>query len=189
MAFLAALGPLGTAISAAGTIVGGLAGMAQGNAQAAMMEHRAKMERQQAMEARAIGTRQAMEKRREGDLMQSKLQARAAASGGGAADPTVIKLGQDIAGRSEYSALFDMYQGENRARGYEDSANASMASAKSAEQQGKFALLGSLFKAGGTIMGGAGSMKGSYNPSASAVGGQDELERYLYRPGLTGAYG
>lgn len=190
MAFLGALGGIGTAISAMGSIVGGLAGMAQANAQSAMMEHQAKLQRQQAMEARAVATRQSAEKRREGNLMQSKLQARAAASGGGAADPTVIKLGQDIAGRSEYSALFDMYQGENRARGYEDSANASMAAAKSAQQQGQFALLGSVFRAGSSlvgsssIMGGASSMQSSYNPAS-----RDPLEEYLYRPGLTGAYG
>lgn len=139
----------GTGLSAASTIAGGKAAESDAKFRAAQL-------RQQGLESRAAGQRKAFEQRREGNLLMSRLQARAAASGGGADDPTVIKLGEDIAARSEYGALSEMFTGENRARGYEDSAAAALVSGKAAKQ-------GSYLKAGGTILSGAGSMFSKFN--------------------------
>lgn len=148
----------GTGVSAASTIAGGRAAEDESKFRAAQL-------RQRAAESRASSQRSAFERRREGDLALSSLQARAAASGGGADDPTVIKLGEDIAARSEYGALAEMFKGENRARGYEDSASAALVSGKAAKK-------GSYLKAAGTILSGAGSMASKFGgglPSAPGI--------------------
>ena len=103
---------LGTVVSAVGTIAAGAAAARQANAQAAAQEHAARIADQKAMQERAVAQRQAFENRREGRLATSTLIARAAASGASATDPTIINLGGDIAGRSEYLALSDMARGD-----------------------------------------------------------------------------
>ena len=147
-AIAAGVSLLGTAVSAVGTI-------AAGTAQKSAANYQAQQREQQAMESRAAAQRTSMEHQRQTELMQSKLQANAAASGAGAADPTVVKLGEDIASRGEYQSLMDMYQGENRARGLQDQATADRLS-------GKAAQTGSYFSAAGTIASGAGSFLSKY---------------------------
>lgn len=162
-----------TAVSAAGTIAGGDAALAAGQSTQQAYEYRAKQEEQAAQESRASAQRVALDKQRQGRLLLSTLQARAAAGGGGAADPTILNLGGDIAGRSEYDALLEMYKGENRARGLEDSATASRMSGDAALAEGEAKRKASQLSAIGTIIGGAGSMFGTYSKigSSSASGG------------------
>jgi hypothetical protein len=69
---------------------------------------------------RAAAQRAALDRRRDIKLTLSALQARAAASGGAAADDTVMRLAERTAERGEYEALGEMFSGENRARGIED---------------------------------------------------------------------
>lgn len=151
-----ALAGIGTAVSAAGTLAAGA------DADKAY-QFKARQEDMAAQESRASSQRGALEKRREGELIQSKLQARAAASGAGASDPGVVALGEDIAGRGEYESLMEMYKGENRARGLEDKAMASRMS-------GDAARTGSYFNAAGTIIKGATSMYDRFNRLAPAYG-------------------
>jgi hypothetical protein len=99
-------------------------------------------------------------------LLQSTLQANAAASGGGAADPTIIGLGQDIAGRGEYQSLMDLYTGENRARGLEDQAMGSRMSGDAALAEGKAKQSASYLSAAGTLIGSAGSAYKTYKTPA-----------------------
>lgn len=136
------LGLLGTGVTAAGTLAAGANAKASANSQAAQMD-------QQATQARASSQRTMMEHQRRTGLVQSQLQARAAASGAGAQDETVIKLGSDIAGRGEEQALMDLYNGENTARGLEDAARAKRASGKAAQQ-------GSYLSAAGSTLSGLG---------------------------------
>jgi hypothetical protein len=77
---------------------------------------------QQAGQDRAAAQRQAIEDRRQARLAQSRLQALA---GGAGNDPTVVKLSSDIVGEGELRALTSLYQGEERAKGREVSAQAS----------------------------------------------------------------
>jgi hypothetical protein len=152
-----------TAVSAMGTIAGGNAAADAGYRGQQAQIYKARQEEQAAQEARAVGQRALFEKRREGDLLQSKLQARAAASGGGADDPTVLNLGGDIAARSEYDALFEMYKGENRARGLLDAATASRMKGDAEYAEGMAKKKASQISAIGTIVGGAGSMFNQYH--------------------------
>ena len=105
-----------------------------------------------------------MEKRRQTALVQSQLQARAAASGAGAIDATVLKLGEDISGRGEQSALLDMANGESRARGMENQANAARVSGQNQRQ-------GALLSAAGTIASGLGSAFGKFKLPGGDAGG------------------
>ena len=154
---------LGTAVSAMGTIAGGNAQLQAGQSQQMAYDFRAKQEEQAAQQARAEAQRTALDKRREGRFMQSKLIARAAMGGGGVDDPTTLNLGGDIAGRSEYDALIEMYKGENRARGLEDSAAADRMSGQAALAGGQAAQSASRYSAMGTIIGGAGSIFRTYS--------------------------
>ncbi len=151
------LGIAGSAVSAMGTLAGGAAANQAGQAQAGALEFKAQQQEQQGAEARAAGGRQALEKRKEGRFAMSTMIARAAASGGGATDPTVLSIGKQLAGSAEYNALTETYKGENRARGYEDEAMASRMGAQAALAQGKAAQTASYFSAAGTLIGGIGS--------------------------------
>ena len=159
----AALSVGGSAVSAMGTLAGGKAAMQAGQYAQQSHEFTARQQGQAAKEARAVGQRSAFEKRREGDLLDSKLQARAAASGGGATDPTVLDLSGDIAQRSEYDALFEMYKGENKARGLQDAALASRMSGQAALFEGEAKRKASYLSAAGTLIGSAGSAFGKFS--------------------------
>lgn len=141
-ATMAVLTVVGSAVTAAGTLSAGANAKASANSQAAQMD-------QQATQARASSQRTMMEHQRQTGLVQSQLQSRAAASGAGAQDETVIKLGSDIAGRGEEQALMDLYNGENTAIGLEDAARAKRASGKAAQQ-------GSYLSAAGSTLSGLG---------------------------------
>lgn len=148
----------GAGVSAMGTIAGGDAAAAAGRSQQQAYDFKAKQEDMAGQEARASAQRQALEERRKGTLLQSTLQARSAAGGGAADDPTVVDLGGDLAQRSEYSALTDMYRGENRARGYEDSAAGARYSGLASVAEGEARQRASRLSAAGTIIGAVGSM-------------------------------
>ena len=180
-----ALTAAGTAVSAVGTIAGGNALAAAGQAGAAAakqaaqanagaLEYRAQQEEMAANEARSAGQRGAIERRQAGKLLLSSLQARSAASGGSADDPSTLNLASKIAQRTEYQALTEMFTGESRARGLEDQAKGSRYSAETgliegnmranaALREGEARKSASYLSAAGTIIGGAGSMFGTFN--------------------------
>lgn len=171
----ATLGVLSSVASVGGTIAGMGSSMAAGKAgkigaalqgQAAMQsaEYRATQLRQQAQEARASQQRMALETRRKGGLVQSTLRARAAAGGGGATDNTVLNLTGDIAARTEYESLLEMYKGENAARGMEDAANAAIYQGKVGQTAAGLQSEAIGYQTRGTIAQSVGSL-------ASQVGG------------------
>ena len=162
----------GGALSAAGTLMGGSAAADAGQRQQQAQYFKAAQEEQAAQESRAASQRVSMDKEREGRLLNSKLQANAAAGGGGAADPTILNLAGGIAGRSEFESLLEMYKGENRARGLEDSAVGSRLSGDSAKAEGEAKKNASYFSAAGTLIGSAGSAYRTYKgvPDRTAYG-------------------
>lgn len=169
---LTALAVVGSAVSAGGTIMGGNAAAAAGQSAQQAQNFKAQQEDMAAQESRAASQRSALDKGRETTLLLSTLQARAAASGGGASDVGVLNLAGDIAGRGEYESLMDMYRGENRARGLEDTAIGSRLSGEAAAAEGKAKQSASYLSAAGTIIGGAGSAYRTYNkiPNYPAYG-------------------
>lgn len=158
------MGLVGTIVSAAaaGRQAAALRNQAIAERQAA--EFNAQQQEMRAMEERAAAQRKAFDKREQGDLALSKLQARAAASGGGAGinDPTVISLASDIGGKAEYMALGDMFVGESRGRAHEAEADIGRyigeTKARSSEEKAKATEIGAI----GSILGGVGGLFGKF---------------------------
>jgi len=112
----------GTAMSAMGTIAQGNLAAKQGAAQQQALNYQAQQQEMQAGQERAAAQRNAYGRRKEARLVASRGQAVAAASGGGALDPTVVNLLGDVEAEGEYQALMEMYGGEQSARNLESGA-------------------------------------------------------------------
>lgn len=103
-------------------------GQAQAGSQAKRAaDSEAQQMRYMAGQARASSQRAAREEKRQARLLESRAQAVAAASGGGATDPTVVKTIADIATEGEYRALSALWEGNERAIGLEKQAKATQA--------------------------------------------------------------
>lgn len=87
----------------------------------------------------AASQREAQERRLEGELILSRQQAAAAASGAGASDdaPTIVRLMTETAKRVQYGVETTMYGGRARRQGYYDTAEAR-------RQTGNASFLGSI---------------------------------------------
>lgn len=111
-----------TVLSVGSTVMGYFGNRNAGIAAQQESEYRAKQLEQRAGQERATAQRQAVIEKRRGVLAQSKVQARAAASGGGALDESVVNIMGDLEGESELNALNSLYEGEERARDDESEA-------------------------------------------------------------------
>lgn len=136
------LGVLGSVLSGAGTIAAGAAEKQSADFEAAQMDMKAR-------EEVAASQRDAIAKRKEGEILNSRAQALAAASGGGAGTdaPTIVKLMGQTAGEADYNAQTAMYGGYSRAAGLRDSA-------KARRMSGNASLLGSVLGGFGSTAGG-----------------------------------
>lgn len=119
-------------LSAVGSVAAGAAENRNAKFEAQQMDMRAK-------EETAAAQRDAIAKRKEGALINSRAQAIAAASGAGAGEdaPTIVNIMKKTAADAEYNAGASMYGGLSRARGLTDSA-------KGRRAAGKASLLGSV---------------------------------------------
>lgn len=188
MAALAAIGPIvgaiGAGVSAVGTIAAGReaerAGLAEqqrliqeGQARQTALEFEAAQLDIQAKNERALGQREAFQKKREKNLALSRLQTVAAGSGFTATDPTALALADEI---SKYGTLQEqtaLYGGEAEAErlklaaaGRRFSGQSALTSAyaqgAAAAESGRAARRASMFSAAGTILGGISGMAGKY---------------------------
>ena len=142
---------IGTVVSAVGTVAAGQARRKQADFQAAQLDVKAK-------EERAAAGLEAQEIQRATRLKLSTLQARAAASGFGAADPTVLDLAGGIAERGGLAAGITRYGGNSRGRAYNAQAEGERISGRAAETA-------SYWGAASTVIGGFGSMFARYGQS------------------------
>jgi hypothetical protein len=100
---------------------------------------------QRAGQLRAASQRSARDERRRAALLSSALQARA---GGGASDPTIVKLAADIAGEGEYRAMSALYHGEDQAVGDEMSAASRRYAGADAARAGRIGASASILEGG-----------------------------------------
>lgn len=142
MSGLELLGLAGAAISGIGTIAAGAAEKKNQDFMAAQEDMKAK-------EEVAASQREAIAKRREGAIINSRAQALAAASGAGAGmdAPSIVKIMADTSSEAEYNAGTAMYGGYSRAAGLRDSARGRRAA-------GKASLLGGVLGGFGSAFGG-----------------------------------
>jgi hypothetical protein len=137
---MAALGVVASVISAVGGIASGIA---QNNA----AQFEAQQQEAQGKEDFAASQRQAEQQRKEAQLVQSRQQALAAASGAGAQDPTIVRLMSQTAGQGELNAQSSLYTGEQQKRGLFDQA-------KGTRMTGQANMIGSFLGGAGDLFSG-----------------------------------
>lgn len=156
---------LAVAAMVAGTVLSAVGQVQQGNAANKADQYEANQMDVNAGQQRAIAQRSAIQDRHQADLANSKLQARAAASGGGASDPTTVGLSEDIDAQGEYNALTSLYNGEEKARGMEGGADMKRFEGKQAKKAATIGAISSVL----TSAGSAGLKYGGSGPSASTA--------------------
>lgn len=192
---LAAFIPL--AMSVGGSILGAMgaseasdASIVMGQRQREAAQFKAQQLRSHALQTVAASQRAGDTEERQARLLQSRALAVAAASGGGASDPTVMNLISGIAGEGSYRRAIRLYEGEDRARTLRMQADAAVyegdlavEGAASQSQAYQTQGMSSLFKGGSSIVGSSLFQKyasgGARMPSASGdsnlIGGFDNL--------------
>lgn len=128
----------GTALKVGGSILSSMKQAKALKAEAGQYRRKAGLER-------ASAQRDAMEQQRQARLLESRALAVAAASGGGASDPTVVNTIANIAGEGEYRALTALYNGEEQALGLEAEATARIKEAKNVKTAGFINAASTLF--------------------------------------------
>lgn len=153
-----AAGLVGTFMQARGTL-------AAGKARQQALEYEAQQQELKAKEEQAAAQREAQQYERKKKLALSELQAKSAASGFTATDPTALALADEIARYGTYQEQLAQYGGKSRRAGLEAQAQGSRLTGKAARQ-------GASYSAAGTILGGISSMAGKYaKRSTPAAGG------------------
>ena len=114
---------LGPALQIGSTILSVGSQVAKGEAASAIGARRAAEQRfeaeqldTEAEQSRGVGLRAAQDETLKAQLVNSSALARAAASGAGASDPTVMSILERTAGMGAYRASLAMYEGEAQAR-------------------------------------------------------------------------
>src|SRR3990167_6406689 len=179
-----------TALQAMSTLAGGKAQAAAGEAQARASEYQAQLRNAQAAameqgagQERAAAQRAAIEQRRQGRFVGSRAQAIAAASGGGALDPSIVNLMGDLGSEADFRAATALYQGEDRARSLEYGAVLQRATGQGdiyagevARRSGIAAQNRSYVRAAGDVAGGLGKI--AARNTLLETGGRRGLDRY-----------
>ena len=143
MAGIAAImGPMGGILSGVGTIFSGIQENAAAKFEAKQMEAKGDAEF-------AKSQREAINHRKEKDMVMSRQRAVEAASGGGGSAPgnSVEEILSSTEQTGEYNAMMDMYNGKT-------ARNDLYRGAAARRMEGKSAMFGSFLKAGGTIFSG-----------------------------------
>lgn len=107
---------LGTAFDVIGQLQSGKAAKLEGQNRKVEAQFAKQQADQDAVTVLAASQRDVVEQNRQADIVASRALAVAAASGGGASDPTVMKTISQIKGEGAYRASLALYEGEARAR-------------------------------------------------------------------------
>jgi len=167
------MGAMAMPLLAVSTVLQAAGSIKAGKAADRLAEFKAQQLEQKAGQERAVSQRKAASARRSARYAESRALALAAASGGGASDPTVVNIMAGIAGEGEMAAQAALYEGEERARGSEMAATASRYEGAQAKRAG-------YIKAGTTVMSGIASagMMGSESLTAKYAPGDAYAPAY-----------
>lgn len=146
-------GAVGTVLNATSKLREAAAAGEAGKAARASKEMEANLLERRAGQERAIAQRKGLNELRKERFVQSALQARAAASGGGA-DPTVAKLASDIAAEGDYRYRSAIYEGDDLAEALRAGAAVRRYEGKEAVRAGNLKKESGRYSAGGTLLGG-----------------------------------
>jgi hypothetical protein len=103
-------------------------------------------------QAEAASQRTAADVTRRSNILQSKALANAAASGGGASDPTVTDVVSRIAGEGAYRSQLALYEGSDTARALRQRADVARYQGTLAERAGYIGAAGSALRGGATLL-------------------------------------
>jgi hypothetical protein len=142
----AALPAIGPALTVAGSLVSSNAYRQAGNAAQQSGQYQAAQLEQNAGQQTAAGQHARQDELYRSRLAQSAALARAASSGAGASDPTVVDIIGHIAQEGAYRGLIDVYQGEDKARMLKQQAAGARYSGDSTKAAYDTAASGSLFR-------------------------------------------
>lgn len=142
-----ALNTWGSAIEAGGKILSAQGAIESGDEAKRAAEFEAEQLRYNAGQAQAAAQRQAFDTDRQTRMVMSRALAVAAASGGGASDPTVVNIIAQTAAEGAYRKAVDLYQGDDRARAMLAAAHAKEIEGASAQSASRKAALGQGFGA------------------------------------------
>lgn len=107
---------------------------------------------ERAGESLAVSQLNAREQERQGRIASSRALAVAAASGGGASDPTVVNIMARLAGESHLRAMTSLYEGRGQARLLTRQAQMKRYGGEIAEFEAKKASQGEMFKVASTAL-------------------------------------
>jgi hypothetical protein len=118
-------------------------------------DKRAKIEARQmeaqAKEEFAASQRAGFEQERQGALKASRMLALAAASGGGASDPTIVNLMANLAGETQYRKSVELYEGGERAKDLRYQGQVRRYEGKEAKRAGKLGAFTTLLSGGTSL--------------------------------------
>lgn len=149
---LRTMNAVGTGLDAAGAVIGGLSHIQYGQQAAAAADFAAAQLRQNAGQVQASAQRAAYDVDLQARYTASTALARAAASGAGASDPTVVNLIARNAGEFAYRKAVALYQGEDKARLLEMQADAKEIEGENAERNSMLAGATKMFGAATSIL-------------------------------------
>lgn len=169
----------GTILSAIGQMRAGQAAADQGRAQQVASNYSGAVADQQAGQTMAVTSAGVTDTKTKTDYLLSKARAIAAASGGGATDPTVQTIEGRIAARGEYDMLSQLYTGGEKAAGLSNQADLyrytgtqQAAAGESKKTAAYSTALGSLISSGSSLYAKYGMPAGGGTAgSGSAFGG------------------
>lgn len=162
MAFMAAAIPW---IQGAAAVVGALSAIQQGRAAQAAANYNATINAQNAEISRADAAMEATQVQRENALRLGAIRANQGASGGAAGEGSVLDVLGDVAAQGELERQFVLYQGEQRARGFTNTAQLDRYS-------GRQARSASYMRAGTELLSGGAKAYQSYRSLLDRTGGQ-----------------
>ena len=147
------LAGVGSLLGAAAQFNAARAKEGEGKAIQAAKEAEARIARIKAGQERAASQRKMLVARKQEGLVQSQLQARSAASGAGAADPTVMDLAGDIAAEGDYRARSALFEGDSFSDYLNQVADIKQWEGNEAARAGKYASKTGKLAAFGTLLG------------------------------------
>ena len=179
----ATAGSIGTALTAVSTVLGAFGAIRQGQAQSASYKAQAAQLEQNAGQRRAEYQRRAINERRKAKIAQERSVA-VSAAGGGALDKTGVDIYAALGDEGTYRADVLMAEGENSAIDLEYQGAMLRSQAKEAKKAG-------ISKAFGTVLGGAGTFFGKFNPedTTSSYSGQSRPYGGYYQNDFHKPYG
>ena len=148
----------------------GTALKAQGEALGGAKDYEASRMRVRGGQEFASAQREMLNEKKKANLVQSALQARSAAQGGGS-DPSVVKAAGDIAAEGKYRELTALYKGQDIQNYLENSAKLKNFEGSEYRRAGEIAKRSSRMSAFTTLLGGfdgARSFFQKYNPQTTS---------------------